>query len=34
MASGRQFLSAIVFGTNQNLKTSLFAYGVRNLNYN
>ena len=32
MASGRQFQSAIVFGKNENLKMSLFAYGTRNLN--
>ena len=34
MASLRQFQSAIVFGKNENLKTSLFAYGARNLNNN
>ena len=34
IASGRQFLSAIVLGKNENLKTSLFAYGTRNLNLN
>ena len=33
MASGRQFQSAIVFGKNENLKMSLFAYGTRNLNW-
>ena len=32
MASGRQFQSTTVFGKNENLKTSLFAYGTRNLN--
>ena len=30
--SARQFQSAIAFGKNENLKTSLFAYGTRNLN--
>ena len=29
MASGRQFQSPIVFGKNENLKTSLFAYVMR-----
>ena len=33
MASGTQFQSAIVFAKNENLKTSLFAYGTRNLNW-
>ena len=33
MASGRQFQSAIVCGKNEILKTSLFAYGMRNLNW-
>ena len=33
MASGRQFQSTIVFGKNENLKTCLFAYGTRNLNW-
>ena len=32
MASGRQFQSAIDFGKNENLKTSSFAHGTRNLN--
>ena len=32
MASGRQFQSAIVFGKNEKLKTSLFSFGTRNLN--
>ena len=32
MASGRQFQSVIVFGKNEDLKTSLFAYGMQNLN--
>ena len=31
--SARQFQSAIAFGKNENLKTSLFAYGTRNLNW-
>ena len=33
MASGRQFQSAIVCGKNEILKTSLFASGMRNLNW-
>ena len=33
MASGRQFQSSIVCGKNEMLKTSLFAYGMRNLNW-
>jgi len=31
ISSERQFLSAIVFGTYESLKTSLSAYGIRNL---